>query len=106
MKRILSKKGFTLTETLIGTVVLLILAGTASTIILSCFGIYGRTTKRNSAQSIGDTIYELISERLTYSAALSGTWSIYIIWYTAIRSMLRIAGFNLPTGLSENFPII
>lgn len=82
MKRILSKKGFTLTETLIGTVVLLILAGAASTIILSCFGIYGRTTKRNSAQSIGDTIYELISERLTYSVDLTVTNDTVLIGET------------------------
>lgn len=73
MKRIKSRKGFTLTETLIGIVVLMILAGVASSIMLSCFGIYGRTAKRNSAQSIGDTVYELIYSRMTYAVDLTVT---------------------------------
>lgn len=71
MKTLLKRKGFTLTETLIGLVVLLILAGTVSAVMMSGFGIYGRTALRNSAQSAGDTAYELISSRLTYAVNLT-----------------------------------
>lgn len=67
----LKRKGFTLTETLISLVVLLILAGTVSAVMMSGFGIYGRTALRNSAQSAGDTAYELISSRLSYATNLT-----------------------------------
>lgn len=71
MKKLFRHGGFTLTETLIGLVVLLILAGTVSAVMMSGFGIYGRTALRNHAQSIGDTAYELISSRLTYAVDLT-----------------------------------
>lgn len=71
MKNLLKRKGFTLTETLISLVVLLILAGTVSAVMMSGFGIYGRTALRNSAQSAGDTAYELISSRLSYATNLT-----------------------------------
>lgn len=71
MKRLFSRKGFTLTEMLIGLVVLLILAGTVSAMMMSGFGIYGRTALRNSAQSTADQLYELISSRLTYAVDLT-----------------------------------
>lgn len=66
MKRLIRKKGFTLTETLIGIVVFLILAGTSSSVMLTAFNLYGRTALKNSAQNIGDTVYELLDNRLSY----------------------------------------
>lgn len=71
MKKLFSRRGFTLTETLISLVVLLILAGVASAVMMSGFGVYGRTALRNSAQEAGDTVYELISSRLTYAVDLT-----------------------------------
>lgn len=66
MKRIKSKKGFTLVETVIGIVVFMILAGTASGVMLTAFNLYGRSSMKNRAQNVGDTVYELIDKRLSY----------------------------------------
>lgn len=71
MKRYFSRRGFTLTETLIGLVVFMILAGTVSAVILTGFNIYSRNALKNSAQSIGDTAYDLISGRLSYCTKLT-----------------------------------
>lgn len=71
MKRILSRRGFTLTETVIGLAVFMILAGVVSAVILTGFNIYSRNALKNSAQSIGDTVYDLISGRLSYCTDLT-----------------------------------
>lgn len=71
MGKLFSRRGFTLAETLISMVVLLVLAGTVSAVMMSGFGVYSRTALRSSAQETGNTVYELISERLTYAVDLT-----------------------------------
>lgn len=71
MKRIFSRRGFTLTETVIGLAVFMILAGVVSAVILTGFNIYSRNALKNSAQSVGDTVYDLISGRLSYCMNLT-----------------------------------
>lgn len=65
------KKGFTLVETVIGLVVFLVLAGAASAVIVLCFDLLGRGAMRNKAQSIGDGVYNLIENRISYCQNLT-----------------------------------
>lgn len=73
LKRIKSKKGFTLVELMIGLVVFMFLVGAATSIIMVSFNIYARSAVRNHAQQKGDEIYSLIESRLTYAANLTIT---------------------------------
>lgn len=70
MRMLFRKKGFTLTETVVGLAVFMLLAGAAASIVLVGFKIYGRSTLRNSAAIVGNEIYELIENRLTYCTDL------------------------------------
>lgn len=70
MEKLFRRKGFTLTETIIGLVVFMLLAGAASSIVLVGFGFFGRSALRNSAATIGEEIYTLLENRLTYCADL------------------------------------
>ena len=70
MKRLLRHKGFTLTETIIGLVVFMLLAGAASSIVLVGFRLFGRSALRNSAAAVGEEIYTLLENRLTYCTDL------------------------------------
>lgn len=70
MKRLFRRKGFTLTETIIGLVVFMLLAGTASSIVLVGFRLFGRSALRNSAAAVGEEIYTLLENRLTYCTDL------------------------------------
>lgn len=60
------KKGFTLTETLISLVIFMILAGTASSIIMVSMNLFSRSALKNSAQRVGSELYQLLDNRLTY----------------------------------------
>lgn len=79
MRRIKSKKGFTLAELLIGLVLFMLLAGAVSSVIVLGFSLYSRSAQRNAAQQAGNTLCELLSSRLCYGVDVTVTNSLPLI---------------------------
>ena len=68
MRQVLrSRKGFTLVEVTVAFVLLSILIVVSGAIILSALSMYSRSAASAQAQRLGDSVYDFVSDRLTYA---------------------------------------